>query len=115
MIPRPAVDNRVPQVLYALYILGLVSGFITTLVGLVAAYIYRRDAVPFLAEHYRFLIRTFWIGIVYSIAAAILSFAIIGLAIPTVVLPVWLVIRCIVGWYAVHRNRPPARPDSWLW
>ncbi|ALM53177.1 DUF4870 family protein [Halomonas huangheensis] len=115
MSTSPAADNRVPQVLYALYMLGLVSGFITTLIGLLAAYIYRRDAAPFLAEHYRFLIRTFWIGVAYSIAAAVLSFTIIGLAIPAVVLPIWLVIRCIVGWHAVHRNLPPTRPDSWLW
>ena len=112
---RPASGNRVPQVLYALYMLGLVTGFVTTLIGLVAAYIYRGDAPLWLAEHYRFLIRTFWIGIAYTIAAGVLSFAIIGLAIPALVLPGWWVIRCIIGWRAVHRNLPPARPDSWLW
>jgi len=114
--PRsPAPDSRVPQVLYALYLLGLVTGFLSVLVAVIVAYVYRGDAAPWLAAHYRYLIRTFWIGLLYAMAAAALTVVVIGLALPPLLLSAWVVIRCVVGWRALRLGLAPARPQSWLW
>ena len=30
-------------------------------------------------------------------------------------LALWLGVRCTLGWLAVRKGQPPARPASWLW
>lgn len=75
----PPPETRVGHVLYLLYLAGLVSGFVTLLIALVVAYVYRTDAAPWLRAHYQFLISTFWIGLLYMVAAVVLSVLVIGL------------------------------------
>ncbi len=111
----PPPETRVGHILYLLYLAGLVSGFVTLLIALVVAYVYRTDAAPWLRAHYQFLISTFWIGLLYMVAAVVLSVLIIGLALPPLLVTAWFVIRCIVGWRALHQRLPPPRPSSWLW
>ncbi|MCA0914869.1 hypothetical protein LCL99_10870 [Halomonas denitrificans] len=108
-------DTHVGHALYVMYLAGLVTGFLTLLIALIVAYVYRKDAPPWLRAHYHYLIRTFWIGLVYGAAAAVLTVLVIGLALPPLLVSAWFVIRCIIGWRALHRRLPPPRVDSWLW
>lgn len=117
-MPQPAAtpndDITIPQVIYVLYLAGLLTINATLLVGVVMAYVYRGDAAPWLREHYRYQIRTFWIGMLYSIIAFFLSLVAVGvLAWP--LLAIWLIVRCVIGLRDVRRRQPPANPDSWLW
>lgn len=110
----PDDDTRAPQIIYVLYLAGLITGTVTLLIGVIVAYVYRGDATPWLREHYRYLIRTFWIGALYSSVAFFLSLIVIG-AILWPLLMVWLVVRCVIGIRDVRRHQPPPRPGSWLW
>ena len=58
-------------VIYILYLAGLVIG-VTGLVGIVLAYINRGKAGGFVESHYTFLIRTFWIGLLYALISVVL-------------------------------------------
>lgn len=112
--PVNSDDITVPQVIYVLYLAGLITVNATLLIGVVMAYVYRGDAAPWLREHYRYQIRTFWIGMLYSIVAFVLSLVAVGmLAWP--LLMGWLIIRCVIGLRDVRRRQPPANPGSWLW
>lgn len=107
-------ETRPPQIIYALYLAGIVTANITLLIGVIIAYVYRKDATPWLQPHYRYLIRTFWIGTLYACIAFVLSVFIIGTLLWPL-LAVWLGVRCVLGWVDVRKGRPPARPASWLW
>jgi uncharacterized membrane protein len=98
------------RVVYVLYLVALVFG-ITALVGVVIAFIYRSGAPHWLAEHFRFQIRTFFMGflfLVLMVPAGPLA-VLIGL-----LWAVWLVVRCVRGLRAADERRPPRDPDSWL-
>jgi uncharacterized membrane protein len=100
------------QVIYVLYLLGLVIG-ISALVGLVLAYVNRGRSAPWVETHYTWLIRTFWIALLYGIISVLLMFLVIGFltALATVVL---VIARCVIGLQAVSRNEPIKKPESWL-
>lgn len=107
-------EIRPPQIVYALYLAGLVTANITLLIGVIVAYVYRREAAPWLQQHYRYMIRTFWIGTLYACVAFLLSIVMVGLLVWPL-LAVWLGVRSVLGWINVRKGQPPARPASWLW
>lgn len=49
------------KIVYVLYLVGILFG-LTTLIGVVMAYVNRGDAPEWLKTHYQYQIRTFWIG-----------------------------------------------------
>ncbi|WP_346797270.1 hypothetical protein R5M92_01385 [Halomonas sp. Bachu 37] len=110
----PRDEKRTPQLVYALYLAGLVTANLTLLIGVIVAYVYRRDAASWLQDHYRYQIRTFWIGTLYSAIAFVLSVFFVGVLLWPL-LALWLGVRCVLGWLAIRKNQPPARPGSWLW
>jgi len=75
------------------------------------AHIQLDTADPMLATHYRFQIRTFWIGLLYLVVGTVLSLIIIG----------WAVLRLVVYLVAdtqhqgcARAQRAPADCRSWL-
>lgn len=100
------------QLIYILYLVSLAVG-LTSIVGLVLAYLNRDRADPWLQSHYTFAIRTFWIGILYVLVCALLAFFLIGFLLMFVVL-VWFVIRCVKGLQAVTSEQPVSNPETWL-
>jgi uncharacterized membrane protein len=107
-------ETRTPQIVYGLYLAGIFTANLTLFIGVIIAYVYRKDAAPWLQTHYRYQIRTFWIGMLYSSIAFVLSIIYIG-ALLWPLLVIWLAVRCILGWLAIRKQQPPARPNSWLW
>ncbi|MEO5760365.1 MAG: DUF4870 domain-containing protein [Mesorhizobium sp.] len=99
-------------VIYVLYLAGLVIG-VSGIVGLVLAYINRGKAGGFVESHYTFLIRTFWIGLLYALIAFVLVFVIIGFVLMFAV-AVWFIARCILGLQALQRGEPVKNPESWF-
>ena len=102
-----------PMLVYILYLVSLLTG-ITALVGLIMAYIAQGDADDVDASHYRFLIRTFWIGLLFSIIGGILMVVLIGFAILIFTL-VWFIIRMVKGMGYANRGEPVPDPAAWLW
>jgi uncharacterized membrane protein len=119
-------DRTLPAVVYGLYLLGLVNG-LTILVGLVIAYANRDTAGPKMASHYAFLIRTFWMSLVWVVIAGvlvlfggILSIILVGIPILMLglfiwaVIGIWFTVRCIVGLLHLSQGEAYPRPLTWL-
>ena len=119
-------DRTLPAVCYGLYLLAFATGF-TGIIGVILAYANRREASPRMGSHYAFLIRTFWIGLVWMLLSGMilgvgipLSFILIG--IPLLILAklmfavgaVWYGLRCVVGVIYLSRGEPYPRPYAVL-
>ena len=100
------------QVVYILYIASMFLPFLI-LVGIVVAYINRGKAGGWVDTHYTWLIRTFWIGLLFIAVSIILAIVAVGLLL-MVVMPIWVIVRCVVGLQAANREEPIKNPESWL-
>ncbi|NVP02136.1 hypothetical protein HWA77_18135, partial [Photobacterium damselae subsp. damselae] len=65
------------KIIYILYLVGLVIG-VTGIVGVIMAYVNKGDAPQWLQDHFRFQIRTFWIGLLLLFVGGILSSVFVG-------------------------------------
>jgi uncharacterized membrane protein len=102
------------KVVYVLYLVSLFVG-ITAVIGVIMAYIYKGDAPEGLATHYRFQIRTFWIGVLYGIVGTVLLLA-AGLGMLVYVFAaVWIIVRCVKGFRYLDRREPYPNVSTWLW
>jgi uncharacterized membrane protein len=100
------------QLVYALYLAGFIIG-ITPFFGIVLAYINRGKAGGWVESHYTYAIRTFWIGILYTLISLVLMFIIIGV-LGFIATTIWMIARCVIGLQKANRNEPIANPQSWL-
>jgi uncharacterized membrane protein len=112
--PRPPVvsDTTVAMAVYVLYFIGYFTG-LTMLIGVIIAHLQVGSADPLLRSHYRFQIRTFWVGLLYVVVGAALSLVLIGFAV-LLWWFVWSLIRNIKGILALNEGRPIANPYSWM-
>ena len=70
--PQPLISNpQLALIVYILYLAAYVVG-ITAVIGVIIAHVQVGTAEPVLASHYRFQIRTFWIGLLYLVVGGIL-------------------------------------------
>jgi uncharacterized membrane protein len=100
------------KIIYILYLISIVIG-ITAVVGLIMAYVNRDDAPEWLKSHYRFQIRTFWIGALYLFMGVLLSQVVIGLFIILFWL-LWLIVRCARGMKYLDRQQAHPAPEGWM-
>lgn len=93
------------KIIYFLYLGGLIVG-ISALVGIVMAYVKRKEAAgTWLESHYQFQIATFWYGLLYMVVGVITSPFLIGWI---VILwwMIWLIVRCVRGLDKLGRQEP---------
>jgi len=109
---RKPPDTTMPMVVYALYLASFVVGF-TSVIGVVIAYVYRGKGPAWLDEHYRYQIRTFWIGLLYASVATLLTVVLIGIPL-LIALAVWLIVRCVKGFRGLQEKRAPDNVGTWL-
>jgi uncharacterized membrane protein len=110
-----AQPTMLPMAVYALYLIGIFTGGLASIVGVIIAYVQRGKADgAYLVSHYRYQIRTFWIGLLYSCVAAVLSVVGIGFVLAIGVV-IWLAVRCILGINRLAKREPIAVPTTWLW
>lgn len=105
-------DGGMANIIYILYLVGIAVG-ITSIVGVVMAYMNKGDAPEWLESHYRFQIRTFWIGMLYGIIGMVLTTIIVGFLVLLFVL-VWWIVRCIKGMRALGDRQPVENVESWM-
>jgi len=98
---------------YILYLAGFVLGGLSTLVGLIFCYVNQGQADQVSQNHYRYAIRTFWIGLLYSLISAVLMIVGIGFLLLLAV-AVWLIVRCVKGLQAASAGKPIANVETWL-
>jgi uncharacterized membrane protein len=106
-------EGGTAQIVYILYLLSLVVG-VTSIVGLIMAYVNRTDAPDWIKSHYRFQIRTFWIGLLYGFiglltAILLIGFFVLGFA------AIWWIVRCAKGMKYLANGAPYEKPATWLW
>ena len=100
------------QLIYILYLASLIIG-ITAVIGVIWAYVEKKDAAPWLQTHYVFLINTFWKGLLYLGIGVITSVIMVGFLV-MIFAVIWLIIRCIKGLKTLNRKEPIADPRRWL-
>jgi len=111
--PQQGPADSTAKIIYILYLVSLAVG-VTALVGLVMAYVNVGDAPEPLKSHYRFQIRTFWIGLLYAIVGGLLTIVGIGVLV-LLFLAVWFIVRCVKGLKFLDRREPYANLETWLW
>ncbi len=107
-----AAEGRTANLIYILYLLSLIFG-VTSLVGLIMAYINKGDAPEWVQSHYRFQIRTFWIGLLLGVIGAVTVAFVVGILI-LVFLFVWWIARCVKGMKYISEGSAHPDPASWM-
>jgi uncharacterized membrane protein len=105
-------DKTLALAVYILYFVGYFTG-ITALIGVIIAHVQVGDADPLLKSHYQFLIRTFWIGLLYLVVGWVLTFILIGFAV-LLWWFIWSLVRNIKGVLALNDSKVIANPTSWM-
>jgi uncharacterized membrane protein len=105
-------DSNLTNIIYILYLVGIAVG-ITTIVGVIMAYVNDGAAPAWLRSHYRYQIRTFWIGMLYGLLGTLLSLVGIGLLVFPLLL-IWWIVRCVKGMRALGDRRGVDNPAAWL-
>lgn len=106
-------DGETVRLVYILYLVSLLLG-VTSIVGVIMAYVNRGDAPDWLRSHYRFQIRTFWIGLLYTSLSLLTFIIIIGIFFGMFGF-VWWIVRCAKGLKLLARGEPYENPATWLW
>lgn len=98
--------------IYILYLVGFVIG-VTALVAIVLAHVNRGRSQAWVETHYTWAIRTFWIGLLYSLISTLLLVVGIGFLL-YIVVAIWVIVRCVIGLQQVTREQPIKNPQSWI-
>lgn len=109
-------DLNRPTIICLLYLGSFLIG-ITSVIGIIVAHMWRNEEhAPWEDSHYTYLIRTFWAGLLYILAATIISvitfFLLSWLVYPLVA--VWFAVRTIKALLAAQKQEPIADPHSWI-
>jgi uncharacterized membrane protein len=116
VITQQESENSVTKkVIYGIYILYALSIVLPVLliVGVILAYVFKNDAKTILKPHYQYLIRSFWIGILYTVVSLVLCPFIIGIAL-LVLSGIWWIIRMARGLRSLLYNEAIINPTSWI-
>jgi uncharacterized membrane protein len=100
------------NLVYILYLVTLVTG-VTGLIGVIIAYLNKSQAPEWVQSHYRFQIRTFWIGLLFSLIGALTTWILVGFLILLLVL-IWWIVRCVKGMQFVGKQQPYPNPATWM-
>ena len=101
-------------VTYIVFAVGLFTGGLITIAGLVMAYLKRSDYDNSIYQsHVTYLIRTFWIGLLYGFISFILTFIGIGIILGLLT-TIWYVIRIVKGFVTFYDDKPIVKPETWL-
>jgi uncharacterized membrane protein len=97
--------KSVTTLIYALYAASFLVG-ITAIVAIVMNYIKKDDvAGTFLESHFRWQIRTFWFGLLWSVVGIVLMVVLVGWAV-LFANTVWMIYRIVKGWLRLNDNKP---------
>lgn len=111
-VPAASSSETMAKIVYVLYLASIVVG-LSSIIGVIIAYVHRQDAPDWLRTHYQFQIRTFWIGSLYLFLGVLLSMVVVGVLL-IVFWVIWLVIRSVKGLKALDSRAPIADVQTWL-
>ena len=106
-------EGSTANTIYILYLASLLAG-VTSLIGVVMAYVYQAAAPAWVQTHYRYQIRTFWIGLLYGLIGAVSVVIVIGVFILLFTV-IWYIIRSVKGMQRISAGVPMENVTTWLW
>jgi uncharacterized membrane protein len=106
-------EGETARIIYILYLVSLIVG-VTGIIGLVMAYVNRADAPEWVKTHYRFQIRTFWIGLLYGFLSLLTAIIIVGVFFGVFTF-IWWIVRSVKGLKLLSQGAACERPATWLW
>jgi len=114
-------------VIYGLFFAGFITSGVTTIVGVILAYVGRGSGPSWAQSHYEFQIRTFWLTVLaffamaaFFVVSVIMTLVLVGivglllLAPMGLALMVWFGVRCGVGFNHALNSRPYPDPATLL-
>jgi len=100
--------EKAKNIALVVYILQAVSFFtgITAIIALIINYVKQSDAQQtWVASHFKWQIRTFWFGLLWSIIG--LATSVIGVGYFILVANIiWIIYRIIKGWLSLNDEKP---------
>jgi uncharacterized membrane protein len=105
------------RAVYILFFVGVIFNF-AALVGFVLALSFRKEAQgTWVATHFQFQIRTFWIGLgIILVALLAIAFGAERLGLLTMfVWLVWALTRTFKGWQMLSQSKPIPDPETLWW
>ena len=108
---RPTVVNV--KLIYAGYLASLAMPFLAIIAALFAYQSAKQNPPAWLATHYTYQLRTFWIGLAANLIAWALSFLGVGLLLFPLI-AVWLVARSVKGLIRIARQHEIEEPNSYF-
>lgn len=101
-----------PTIIGLLYLASCIVG-ITGIVGVVLAYVWRSEPkAEWEVSHYEYLIRTFWIFFLGTIAGIVLMAVLVGfLILPAVA--ILTIVRSVLSLLNAQKHAPMPNPGSW--
>ncbi len=110
---RDETARNYAVIVHACYAAALLVG-ITSIVGVVIAYLKRPDTAGTIYEsHLDYAIRTFWIGLAMGVAGFILTFVFVGVFL-LLFTAVWYIIRVVRAFLAWADQKPIADPKRFF-
>ena len=106
-------EGDTARIVYILYLVSLVAG-VTSIIGVIVAYVNRTGAPEWIANHYRFQIRTFWIGLLYAFLSLLTAIIIVGLVFGAFTF-IWWIVRSAKGLKLLTEGAAHENPATWLW
>ena len=104
------------KVIYILLIISTLIG-ITGIIAVIMAYVNKNDSIEsagiWLQTHYRFQIRTYWIGLLYVLIGALTLQLTIGFFV-LVFTFFWIIIRCAKGLKQLENKQAVQNINSWM-
>lgn len=123
--PRPSADDDnsmaptldgsdLVKLVYLLNFAGYFTGGLTTIIGVVLAYVKRGDASDWAETHYTYQIRTFWMSLLYGLVSVLLMIAVVGFFLIFAVI-IWSIVRNVKGFLWANDGEEVPDPETWLW
>jgi len=100
------------KVIYILLIVSTIVG-ITGIIAVIMAYVFKDGSDDWLQTHYRFQIRTYWIGLLYFAIGVVTLGINVGILILLFTF-VWMIVRCTKGLKQLERKQPVKNLESWF-
>ncbi|MBN7771074.1 hypothetical protein KUV44_07305 [Marinobacter daepoensis] len=103
----PDSARNLAVAVYLLQALAFFTGGMTALVGVIINYVKLDDVRgSWIEPHFRWQIRTFWIGLLWSVVGMITAMLIIGWFI-LIGIAIWVIYRTVKGALALNDGKPP--------
>jgi uncharacterized membrane protein len=106
-------EGETAKLVYILYLASLIVG-VTSIIGLIMAYVYRADAPEWVKTHYRFQLRGIGIGLLHAFLRLLTATIIVAPFCGVFTVIRWIV-RSVKGLKLLAQGEAYENRATWLW